>query len=113
MLLVPQLSSLVERWSCFDVPFYPDMPRVRYTNHTDALMAITCLDGTSLDDRIIKVGIDPGFKQGRQFGRGLSGGQVRSQTLRVAGRGTLLTGLILSASRKDQMDTVLYLAKTA
>lgn len=39
-------------------------------------MAITCLDGTALDERIIKVGIDPGFKQGRQYGRGMSGGQV-------------------------------------
>lgn len=42
-------------------------------------MAITCLDGTALDERIIKVGIDPGFKQGRQFGRGMSGGQVGGQ----------------------------------
>lgn len=48
----------------------------RYTKHSDTLMAITCLDGTALDERIIKVGIDPGFKQGRQFGRGMSGGQV-------------------------------------
>lgn len=48
----------------------------RYTNHSDTLMAITCLDGTALDERIIKVGIDPGFKQGRQYGRGMSGGQV-------------------------------------
>lgn len=39
-------------------------------------MAITCLDGTALDERIIKVGMDPGFKQGRQYGRGMSGGQV-------------------------------------
>ena len=42
-------------------------------------MAITCLDGTALDERIIKVGIDPGFKQGRQYGRGMSGGQVGGQ----------------------------------
>ncbi|CAN0489028.1 unnamed protein product [Ectocarpus sp. 12 AP-2014] len=48
---------------------------VEYTNHSDTLMAITCLDGTALDERIIKVGIDPGFKQGRQYGRGMSGGQ--------------------------------------
>lgn len=41
-------------------------------------MAITCLDGTALDERIIKVGIDPGFKQGRQYGRGMSGGQVKT-----------------------------------
>lgn len=51
----------------------------RYAKHSDTLMAITCLDGTALDERIIKVGIDPGFKQGRQFGRGMSGGQVGGQ----------------------------------
>ena len=51
----------------------------RYTKHSDTLMAITCLDGTALDERIIKVGIDPGFKQGRQYGRGMSGGQVGGQ----------------------------------
>lgn len=43
-------------------------------------MAITCLDGTALDERIIKVGVDPGFKQGRQYGRGMSGGQVGGPT---------------------------------
>ncbi|CAM9876007.1 unnamed protein product, partial [Choristocarpus tenellus] len=45
---------------------------VEFRKHTDALCAINCLDGTALDDRIIKVGIDPGFKQGRQFGRGIN-----------------------------------------
>lgn len=49
---------------------------IRYKKHADMLMAITCLDATALDERIIKVGVDPGFKQGRQFGRGMSGGQV-------------------------------------
>ncbi|CAN0086433.1 unnamed protein product [Ascophyllum nodosum] len=52
---------------------------VEYRKNADALMAITCLDGTSLDERIIKVGIDPGFKPGRQYGRGMSGGQVRDE----------------------------------
>lgn len=51
-------------------------PLRRFAKHSDTLMAITCLDGTALDERIIKVGIDPGFKQGRQYGRGMSGGQV-------------------------------------
>ncbi|CAM9477653.1 unnamed protein product, partial [Laminaria digitata] len=53
---------------------------VEFAKHSDTLMAITCLDGTALDERIIKVGIDPGFKQGRQYGRGMSGGQVRDET---------------------------------
>ncbi|CAN0471171.1 unnamed protein product, partial [Discosporangium mesarthrocarpum] len=51
----------------------------RYCNLLDARTALLALDGTSLDDRIMKVGIDPGFKQGRQFGRGNSGGQVRDE----------------------------------
>lgn len=37
------------------------------------------LDGVRLDDRYIRVDIDPGFREGRQFGRGRSGGQVRDE----------------------------------
>eukprot|EP00484_Ammonia_sp_Unknown_P024797 CAMPEP_0197034772 /NCGR_PEP_ID=MMETSP1384-20130603/12757_1 /TAXON_ID=29189 /ORGANISM="Ammonia sp." /LENGTH=236 /DNA_ID=CAMNT_0042464727 /DNA_START=316 /DNA_END=1026 /DNA_ORIENTATION=- len=35
------------------------------------------LNGTKLDDRIIRADLDPGFEPGRQFGRGATGGQVR------------------------------------
>lgn len=35
------------------------------------------LNGTKLDDRIIRVDMDPGFEPDRQYGRGTSGGQVR------------------------------------
>lgn len=35
------------------------------------------INGTRLDDRIIRTDWDAGFKEGRQFGRGKSGGQVR------------------------------------
>lgn len=34
------------------------------------------IDGTKLDERFLRVDLDPGFKDGRQFGRGRSGGQV-------------------------------------
>jgi hypothetical protein len=34
------------------------------------------VNGTKLDERIIRTDLDPGFKEGRQFGRGKSGGQV-------------------------------------
>ncbi len=34
------------------------------------------INGTRLDDRIIRTDWDAGFKEGRQYGRGKSGGQV-------------------------------------
>ena len=37
------------------------------------------VNGTRLDDRIIRTDWDVGFKEGRQFGRGRSGGQVRDE----------------------------------
>lgn len=37
------------------------------------------LDGTKLDERFLRVDLDPGFKDGRQFGRGKSGGQIRDE----------------------------------
>ena len=39
------------------------------------------VNGTRLDDRIIRTDWDAGFKEGRQYGRGKSGGQVRIMTL--------------------------------
>lgn len=36
-------------------------------------------NGTKLDERVIRCDLDPGFKEGRQFGRGRSGGQVRDE----------------------------------
>lgn len=37
------------------------------------------VNGTRLDDRIVRVDWDAGFVEGRQFGRGKSGGQVRDE----------------------------------
>jgi nuclear cap-binding protein subunit 2 len=34
------------------------------------------VSGTKLDERIIRCDLDLGYKEGRQFGRGKSGGQV-------------------------------------
>jgi len=47
------------------------------------------LNGTTLDDREIRVDFDWGFVDGREFGRGKSGGQVRDEyrTYYDAGRG--------------------------
>jgi hypothetical protein len=38
------------------------------------------VSGSKLDERIIRCDLDLGYKEGRQFGRGKSGGQVCLQT---------------------------------
>lgn len=47
------------------------------------------VSGTKLDERIIRCDLDPGYKEGRQYGRGRSGGQVRDEYRQEfdAGRG--------------------------
>ena len=70
---------------------------VEYYNHQDALDCMKYIGGTKLDERIIRTDLDPGFKEGRQYGfvllacqllrtlanrsgrRGKSGGQVRDE----------------------------------
>ena len=48
----------------------------RYFTREDALLCKKFQDGSKLDDRFIRVDLDPGFVEGRQFGRGRRGGQV-------------------------------------
>ncbi|TGZ77830.1 nuclear cap-binding protein subunit 2 [Ascodesmis nigricans] len=50
---------------------------VEYYTNADALDAMKYIGGTKLDERIIRTDLDPGFKEGRQYGRGPTGGQVR------------------------------------
>jgi nuclear cap-binding protein subunit 2 len=50
---------------------------VEYVSRNDALDAVVFLSGSKLDGKIIRVELDAGFKPGRQYGRGSSGGQVR------------------------------------
>ena len=50
---------------------------VEYMNKEDASTAVSCLNRSKLDRRIIRVDWDIGFKEGRQFGRGRGGGQKR------------------------------------
>jgi nuclear cap-binding protein subunit 2 len=49
---------------------------VEYYTTGDARDAVKYLNGTTLDDRIIRIDLDIGFEEGRQYGRGRSGGQV-------------------------------------
>ena len=62
---------------------------VEYHNRVDAERAVKYLNGSKLDDREIRIDFDWGFQEGRQFGRGKSGGQVRDEyrTYYDAGRG--------------------------
>merc|ERR1719410_758173 len=52
---------------------------VEYYTRTDTENAMRYINGTRLDDRIIRTDYDAGFKEGRQYGRGRSGGQVRDE----------------------------------
>ncbi|XP_060574176.1 nuclear cap-binding protein subunit 2-like [Ruditapes philippinarum] len=52
---------------------------VEYYIRGDAENAMRYVNGTRLDDRIIRTDWDAGFKEGRQYGRGKTGGQVRDE----------------------------------
>ncbi|XP_050206645.1 nuclear cap-binding protein subunit 2 [Mercurialis annua] len=52
---------------------------VLYYSREDAEDAVKYISGTILDDRPIRVDFDWGFQEGRQWGRGRSGGQVRDE----------------------------------
>ncbi|KAI8607162.1 hypothetical protein BC830DRAFT_1073220, partial [Chytriomyces sp. MP71] len=49
---------------------------VEYFHPKHALLCMQFINGTKLDDRLIRTDIDPGFSADRQYGRGKSGGQV-------------------------------------
>jgi len=52
---------------------------VEYYTHAEALASMRYISGTKLDERIIRCDLDLGYRDGRQFGRGKSGGQVRDE----------------------------------
>ena len=52
---------------------------VEFHTRRAAEQAVAWVSGRILDDRAIRVDIDWGFQDGRQFGRGRSGGQVRDE----------------------------------
>lgn len=49
---------------------------VEYYTHAEALACMRYISGTKLDERIVRCDLDLGYKEGRQFGRGKTGGQV-------------------------------------
>ncbi|GAV03663.1 hypothetical protein RvY_14057 [Ramazzottius varieornatus] len=52
---------------------------VEYYRRADAEDALRYVNGTRLDERVIRCDWDAGFIEGRQYGRGKSGGQVRDE----------------------------------
>lgn len=48
----------------------------RYYTREEAENSMRYINGTRLDDRIIRTDWDAGFVEGRQYGRGKTGGQV-------------------------------------
>jgi len=52
---------------------------VEYYFRDSAENAVRYVSGTRLDDRIVRGDWDAGFEEGRQYGRGRSGGQVRDE----------------------------------
>ncbi|GAB4824918.1 Nuclear cap-binding protein subunit 2 [Ancistrocladus abbreviatus] len=52
---------------------------VLFYSREDTEDAVKYISGTILDDRAIRVDFDWGFQEGRQWGRGRSGGQVRDE----------------------------------
>jgi nuclear cap-binding protein subunit 2 len=55
---------------------------VIYFTREDAQRAINLLNKTLLDGNVIRVDFDIGFSEGRQYGRGYQGGQVRDEVKR-------------------------------
>ncbi|KDN39384.1 RNA-binding domain-containing protein [Tilletiaria anomala UBC 951] len=52
---------------------------VEYYTHEEAVDCMRYISGTKLDERLIRCDLDPGYRDGRQYGRGKSGGQVRDE----------------------------------
>ena len=50
---------------------------VEFSSHEGASLAVTCISGTQVDSRTVRVDWDAGFKEGRQYGRGRNGMQKR------------------------------------
>lgn len=52
---------------------------VIYKQEDGSLNAMKFLKGTHLDGQTLEIDLDPGFREGRQFGRGIYGGQASQE----------------------------------
>ena len=74
---------------------------VEFFTHRAATESVELLHGTKIEGRQIKVELDPGFTEGRQYGRGKTGGQVADHSRKGydAGRG----GWSVQGNERQQM----------
>lgn len=76
---------------------------VEFSQREDALAAVAHVSGTKLDGKVIRVELDAGFQPGRQYGRGVSGGQVRDdkakQQQQHHQRGSIFSSLTMDRKR--------------
>jgi nuclear cap-binding protein subunit 2 len=77
---------------------------VEYYSHQDALDCMKYIGGTKLDERVIRTDLDPGFEEGRQYGRGKSGGQVRDEYREDYDEGRGGVGRAIQSERLDEYD---------
>ena len=59
----------------------------RFHTHEAAQFAVDYITGLVIDDQVIRVEMDWGFSDGRQYGRAKNGGQVRHYVNEVKNRG--------------------------
>ncbi|KAK4231564.1 hypothetical protein QBC38DRAFT_381517 [Podospora fimiseda] len=77
---------------------------VEYYTHQDALDCMKYIGGTKLDERIIRTDLDLGFEEGRQYGRGKSGGQVRDEYREDYDEGRGGLGRAIAAERERERE---------
>lgn len=56
---------------------------VIYKKEDGSLNAMKFLKGTYLDGQSLEIDLDPGFREGRQFGRGIYGGQAGQEAIQM------------------------------
>mmetsp|Transcript_66870 Transcript_66870/g.159927 ORF Transcript_66870/g.159927 Transcript_66870/m.159927 type:complete len:131 (-) Transcript_66870:3064-3456(-) len=49
---------------------------IEFFSKNEAFWAYSYLNGIEIDNRLVRIDFDEGFKKGRQFGRGGKGGQI-------------------------------------
>ncbi|KAK3095359.1 hypothetical protein FSP39_013697 [Pinctada imbricata] len=81
---------------------------LEYYTREDAENAMRYVNGTRLDDRIIRTDWDAGFKEGRQYGRGKSGGQVRDEYRTDYDEGRGGYGKIVASKIQKTREPVVY-----
>ncbi len=88
---------------CF-VEFYTHQDAMgKCISFCNLLDSVKYLTSTTLDDRVIRVELDPGFAEGRQYGRGKQGGQVRDEFRTQYDPGICIFSTVCSFSRERRI----------